>query len=100
MFVWNASPFSSWLSKKYWFFEKVFGCDLCFGVWVYTLFALFTPETNPLILVVDDWVFRPLLAMIVYLFISLIFGAVTSFIVHIFSLGWNARFQTIVIEDK
>jgi len=25
-------------------------------------------------------------------------GAITTFVVHIFSVGWNAKFQNLIIE--
>jgi hypothetical protein len=98
MYVWNIFPASLYLSNRLEFFRKLFGCDLCFGVWVYSFLALFVPESNPLIVFVDDWLYNPVLFSVIYVGIALIFGIITSFLVHIFSLGWNARFQVFVVE--
>jgi len=98
IFLWQQFPLSSYLSSKWKPLQKLFECDLCFGVWVFSFLALFIPEANPLILIVDDWLLTPILASVVYVFIAFIYGASTSFLVHIFSIGWNAKFQTIVIE--
>lgn len=68
--------------------EELFSCDLCLGVWVYSFLSFLLEHTLleefgfPYVLIVDE----------------IITGMVVSFLVHIFSLGWNSKFQNIVIE--
>lgn len=66
------------------FLEELFSCDLCLGFWIYFglafLFGTFIPIG-----------YVPVLS-------EFLTGAVTTFIVHIFSVGWNAKFQNIIIE--
>ena len=64
--------------------DELFDCDLCLGFWVYFGLAFFV-DVN--IANVDVPVVSEFIA-----------GAVTTFIVHIFSVGWNSKFQNYIIE--
>jgi hypothetical protein len=67
--------------------EKLHNCDLCSGVWVYCVLAvLFGVD------IVQD-----IFGRTVAIAGALVTGAVSSFVVHIFSLGWKTRFEVIVI---
>ena len=52
-------------------------CDLCLGWWVYLALGLWLINLG---------------------FEQIIIAAISSFIVHIFSLGWQAKFGIVVIE--
>ena len=62
---------------------ELFDCDLCLGFWIYSGLA-FLLDVN----IIGE---VPILS-------EFITGAVTTFIVHIFSIGWNSKFQNIIIE--
>lgn len=98
IFLWQQFPLSAYLGSKWKPLQKLFGCDLCFGVWVYWVLALFFPTANIFICYVDQWLSSVFLSTLMYVFTALLTGAVTSFIVHLFSLGWNMKFQRIVID--
>jgi len=66
--------------------DDLFSCDLCLGFWVYSGLA-FLFEINLL----KEFFYVPFLSE----FIS---GAIISFIIHLISAGWEAKYQNIVIE--
>lgn len=66
------------------FFQKLFECDLCLGVWIY--FALsFVLKSDIFDLNV------PILG-------EFLTGTVTSFLVHLVSIGFKMKFGTIEVE--
>lgn len=82
-----------WLGMKFpkpaWgkFLDNLFSCDLCLGVWVYSILALIfnidiVGEHIGYVVVVNH----------------ALTGMFTAFVVHIFSIGWNERFGIIVME--
>lgn len=73
-----------WEEKR--FLGKLFGCDLCAGTWVYFFLALILH-----INLLNEFGYIPVL----YEFLT---GAIMSFVVHTFSLGWNSKFQLIKLE--
>lgn len=77
-------PFIGRLFREGRFLDELFACDLCLGFWVYFGLA-FVLDIN--FVGVDVPVISEFIA-----------GAVTTFVVHIFSEGWNAKFQNFIIE--
>lgn len=77
-------PFIGRLFREGRFLEELFACDLCLGFWVYFGLAF--------VLDVD------FIGVDVPVLSEFIIGAVTTFVVHIFSVGWNAKFQNFIIE--
>jgi hypothetical protein len=70
------------------FLNQLFLCNFCLGTWVYFFLAL---------------VFRVALFRSVFYFpvvSELATGAMISLVVHLFSIGWNEWFGTLVIGDK
>jgi hypothetical protein len=70
------------------FFGSLISCNLCLGTWVYFFLAL---------------VFRVALFKSEFYFpvvSELATGAAISLVVHLFSIGWNEWFGTLVIGDK
>ena len=63
------------------------GCDLCSGVWVYSILAG--------LLQID--ILEPLGFWYVPLVSEILVGMVTSFLVHIFIIGWKAKFDVVVV---
>jgi hypothetical protein len=98
IFLWQQFPLSGYLSSKSKLLQKLFGCDLCLGVWIYWFLAIVFEEANMFLYIVDKYIGNPGLAVFFYIFTAFLTGAITSFIVHIFSMGWNAKFQTLVVE--
>jgi hypothetical protein len=68
------------------FLDELFGCDLCLGFWVYSGLA-FLFDVN----IIGEIFYVPVLS-------EFIIGAITTFVVHIFSVGWNSKFQNIIVE--
>jgi len=67
------------------FFSQLFACDLCLGVWVYAgLAGILRVDILPSL----GWAYIPVAS-------EFITGAVISFLVHIFSLGWKAKYEVI-----
>lgn len=79
-------PLPSFL-KKIKSIEYLHGCDLCFGVWVFGFLALFMQMD---LLTVLGFQYVPVLS-------QLVTGGAISFIVHLLSLGWKAKFEVIVV---
>ena len=69
------------------FWEKLFGCDLCLGVWIYTGLALIFRID----IVQGSLPYVPFVS-------ELVTGAFTSFVVHLISLGWNEKFRNYIVE--
>jgi hypothetical protein len=63
--------------------DDLFICDLCLGFWIYFGLA---------------FAFEMDIAVDVPILSEFIAGAVTTFVVHIFSVGWSAKFQNLIIE--
>ena len=67
--------------------KKLHDCDLCAGVWIYGLlagllrFELLTPL---------GFYYVPFLS-------ELLVGGIISFMVHIFIIGWKAKFEVIIV---
>jgi len=84
-------PLTDKISAKHPTLEKLFACDLCLGVWVYWAVAvifrqnLFSSIPSP---------FGATWYMIEY-FMT---GAITSFIMHLITLGWNSKFQIYEVK--
>lgn len=73
--------------KKIEWFVKLHGCDLCSGVWIYTILSFFM-GTDLLSVLVFEYV--PIVS-------EVITGIVISWLVHIFTLGWKAKYEVIVV---
>lgn len=86
MYLWTISPYAEWLSSKNSFFQKLFECHLCLGVWVYPLLA-WAFKVN----ILDAFFTIPVIS-------ELITGGVTSFLVFLASEGWNSRFRSYEIK--
>ena len=69
------------------FIEKLFECDLCLGVWIYTILAYFLGAD----LVPAYFKYTPYLN-------EFLTGAVTSFIVWMVVRGYESEFSTVIIE--
>ncbi len=73
--------------KKSEWFTKLHDCDLCSGVWVFSILSFFTGVD---LLEVTGFGYIPLVS-------AIITGIVVSWLVHIFSLGWKAKYEVIII---
>lgn len=71
------------------FLDELFGCDLCLGFWVYLTLALIFQYANVNVNVLDI-PYAPVIS-------AIITGAITSFVVHVFSAGWKDLFGTFEI---
>src|SRR3990167_10104868 len=61
-------------------------CDLCSGVWIYSVLAFVFQISFLEIWGLENLPFID----------ETLLGGITSFIMHIFSLGWKAKFETVV----
>lgn len=68
------------------FLTKLFGCDLCLGFWIYFGLAF---------LFGIDLTYEIFDVPIVSEFIA---GASVSFVMHLITIGWKARYQEIFME--
>lgn len=73
-------------NTKIGFVNKLASCDLCAGVWIYSILAYFLK-----IQILSD-----LLPYIPFLS-EIIAGCVSSFIMHLLSIGWREKFNVVVI---
>jgi hypothetical protein len=70
------------------YLEKLFGCDLCLGVWVYFVLALIF---NLNIFFLD----YNIVVKIITMFLTSI---ISAFIMHLITLGWNDKFRIMEIK--
>jgi hypothetical protein len=63
-------------------------CDLCLGFWIFTFLA-FIFDVDLLYAVGE--IHLPMVG-------EAIVGGITSFLLHIFSIGWREKFHTVIIE--
>lgn len=78
-------PLVEWLSSKREVLKKLFGCDLCFGFWIYLVLAFFIKQDIGIRFIVVR---------------EVCIAAVSAFVMHLISLGWKEKFSVIVIGDK
>lgn len=87
IFLWMKFPLPEKIENIK-FINSLHNCGLCSGVWIFTLLAFFV---NTDILYSQFGVEVPVIGEIVT-------GCVTSYLVHIFSAGWNeVHNRTVVI---
>jgi hypothetical protein len=75
-----------WEEKR--FFGKLFGCDLCLGWYVFVFLAYFF-NIN---------LFLELGLPYVPVLNEILVGSVTTFLVHLISIGWKSKFELIILE--
>jgi len=68
------------------FLQELFSCDLCLGVWVYTVLAFFFKAN------IFDMFYFPVVS-------EALTGMATSFIMHLISAGWQSLYNVTVIGD-
>lgn len=68
------------------YLEKLIECDLCLGVWVYWFLAFFFSVNY-----MQEWFYVPVLC-------ELLTGAITSFIMHLISIGWKEKFGVFEVN--
>ena len=78
----NFPPFSE---SRIDFVRRVWECDLCSGVYVYTFISLIMRVS-----LFNDIFYVPLIS-------EAITGGIVSFVVHLISLGWREKFGIVVI---
>uniref|UniRef100_A0A6H1ZAU1 DUF1360 domain-containing protein n=1 Tax=viral metagenome TaxID=1070528 RepID=A0A6H1ZAU1_9ZZZZ len=74
--------------RNIWFLFELVSCDFCLGVWVYSVLSGLMRWV-----LFQDMYYVPIIS-------EILTGISISFLVHIFAIGWQSRFGTIVIEDK
>lgn len=73
--------------NKFEWLVKLHGCDFCSGVYAFTILSFFL---NVDLLEVTGFGKIPLVGVIVT-------GIIVSWAVHIFSLGWKAKYEIVVV---
>jgi len=68
------------------YLKQLFECDLCLGVWVY-FFLTFLFGINYFY----NFTYIPIIS-------EFIIGAVTSFLMHLITLGWKEKFTILYLE--
>lgn len=86
IYLWQQFPLPGFLENIK-TIDYLHHCDLCSGVWVYGVLSF--------VMAVD--VLQALGFWYVPFISELVTGAVTSFVMHLLRLGWNARFQRIEV---
>ena len=86
IYLWQNFPLPQFL-RNIKTIEYLHNCDLCSGVWAYSILAG--------LMQMD--LLEPLGFWYVPLVSEILVGMVTSFIVHIFVIGWKAKFDVVVV---
>ena len=68
------------------FVNNLVSCDLCLGVWIYTSLA----TIYKINILSDVFPYIPILSQV-------IIGCVSSFVMHLLTLGWKSKFEVVVI---
>ena len=68
------------------FVNNLVSCDLCLGVWMYTFLATIWGIR----ILSDVLPYTPILSQVIT-------GCVSSFLTHLLSIGWKAKFEVVVI---
>lgn len=84
--IWQQFYLPKFLAKIEWF-VKLHECDLCSGVWIYAILSMFL-GVDVLSILIFDYV--PLVS-------EVLTGIVVSWLVHIFVLGWRAKYEVVVV---
>jgi len=67
------------------FLYELFSCELCLGVWIYTILAFFFKAN------IYDSFYVPVIS-------EALTGISTSFLVHLVSEGWRSKYSVIEIR--
>jgi len=87
--LWQAFHFPTWLSKFKWLTD-LHECDLCSGVWIYVILAFIWKIDIIKIWFGLDNIFS--IGLVVT-------GMLTSWLVHIFSIGFKEKYLDIKIVE-
>lgn len=82
----NKLPIISLLFREGKLLDDLFACDLCLGFWLYSGLA-FLFDVN----VIAEIRYIPILS-------EFLTGAVATFVMHLLSAGWDARYRNYHIE--
>lgn len=86
LLIYLGQKFPPLAESRFKFVRNLFACDLCLGCWIYTILAAFLSVR----LLQDVYFYVPVVT-------EVITGCATSFLVHLISIGWQEKFNTIVI---
>lgn len=84
--IFFGQKFPYFANSRFEFIRRLFECDLCLGFWVYFLLSTFLQVR----LFEDVYLYVPLVS-------EIITGCVTSFGMHLVSIGWREKFSTVII---
>lgn len=84
--IWQQFHLPGFLKKSRWL-NDLHECDLCSGVWVYSILSFFM-EVD--LLDAAGFGYIPIVGAVVT-------GIVVSWLVHIFIIGWKAKYEVVVI---
>ncbi len=87
VFLIQKFPLFTWIGKKWKTFGQLVECDLCLGVWVYVIINLL--EFRLTFYSADSNLFGEVLT-----------GFAMSFLMHLLSIGWQAKFGIIVVGKE
>lgn len=85
LIIYLGMKFPPLVNNRISFIRELVACDECFGVWVYAFLSFAMSEV-----LFQEYIYWPIIG-------NLITGAVTSFIIHLISLGWKSKFEIIEI---
>lgn len=86
IYIWMQFHLPKFVQRSEWI-KKLHDCDLCSGVWIYSILSFFMGVD---LLEVTGFGYIPLVS-------AIITGIVVSWLVHIFTLGWKAKYEVVVI---
>ena len=86
LLIYLGMKFPPFINSRFTFIRELFACDECLGVWVYVFLSFAMNEV-----LFQEYIYLPVIG-------NIITGAVTSFLIHLVSLGWKSKFEVIVID--
>jgi hypothetical protein len=86
LFIYLGMHFPPLAESRFSFVKRLWTCDLCAGVWVYSFLSLVMGE-----ILFREIFYFPLVS-------ELATGGLVGFLMHILILGWKSKFEVIIIE--
>jgi hypothetical protein len=86
LLIYLGQNFAHLQDSKVKFISDLFSCDLCLGVWIMTLLSWGT----------STYLFSDIFNSYSWI-MGVVTGCVTSFILHLVTIGWKEKFSIIIV---
>lgn len=88
LIIYFGMQFPPLAESRFEFVKRLFSCDLCLGFWTFSVLAM---------LMRVEYILVNIPITGIFLVDCVAVGMFTSFITHVFVLGWNSKFSIVEI---